>query len=62
MDTPTDPAQTKGRRMSPTRARLATLEAQAQRILTARTLAETIVFSLENGWVSFKIRSFPREN
>src|SRR5881397_2845711 len=44
MDTPTDPAQTKGRRMSPTRARLATLEARAQRILTARTLAEAIVF------------------
>jgi len=45
MDTPLDPAQTKGRLMNPTRApRLATLEARAQRILAARTLAETIVF------------------
>jgi len=62
MDTPLDPAQTKGRRMSPTRAPSSDPGGASSANTYSQDTCGNDRFSLENGWVSFKIRSFPREN
>jgi len=55
MDTPLDPAQTKGRRMSPTRAPSSDPGGASSANTYGQDTCGKDRFSLENGWVSFKI-------